>query len=170
EIPADLSDHTGETRTINGLTIAAFPDMGRGADDPACDIDYSAALVSMGNPHAVVVLPAGIDLNTFPLELIGNRFENHPVFPRRTNTEFVRIDNRQEVHMRVWERGTGETLACGTGCCAITVACALQGLTEDEITVHVLGGEVHCRYDRDRNTVWMTGPAAFVFDGSMEIP
>ena len=164
DIPVDpkhLPDQES-VRQVNGLSVADFylPEEGRP------DSVYHTAFVSMGNPHAVVILDDGIDLASFPLDRIGPLFENHPAFPKRTNTEFVCVDNRQEVHMRVWERGTGETLACGTGCCAITAACALQGITGDEITIHVLGGEVHCRYDREINRVFMTGPAEFVFDGS----
>lgn len=77
--------------------------------------------------------------------------------------------NRHEVNMRVWERGSGETLACGTGTCATVVACVLNSLTEDEITVHLLGGDILVKYDRDNNTVWMTGPAAIAFEGTIEI-
>ncbi len=132
-------------------------------------MDWHASCVSMGNPHAVVILTDDVDLASFPLDRIGPVFETHPVFPRRTNTEFVHIDDSRNVHMRVWERGTGETLACGTGCCATTVACALNGLTGDEVTVHVLGGEVCCRYDREKKRVFMTGPAETVFEGSMEL-
>ncbi len=162
-IPVDAShlpDPDG-IRQENGLSVAIFRLKEKSLPDPG----YRVAFVSMGNPHAVVILDDTVNLTEFPLDQIGPLFENHPAFPRRTNTEFVHIDNRQEVHMRVWERGTGETLACGTGCCAIAVACALQGITDDEITIHVLGGEVHCRYDREQDRVLMTGPATFVFDG-----
>ena len=96
---------------------------------------------------------------------IGPLFENHEVFPNRTNTEFVEVVDRTHVNMRVWERGTGETLACGTGCCATVAACVLNGLTEDEVTVRVLGGEIDIRWDRNKNLIYMTGPAETVFEG-----
>ncbi|SDA47759.1 diaminopimelate epimerase [Butyrivibrio sp. INlla18] len=126
--------------------------------------------VSMGNPHAVVFLPEGMDLATFDIEKIGPQFENHEYFPRRVNTEFVTIDDKNNVHMRVWERGTGETLACGTGCCATAVACILNGHTDTSITIHVLGGDIKCSWDKNpSSSVIMEGPATTVFDGEIEI-
>lgn len=126
--------------------------------------------VSMGNPHAVVFLPEGIDLATFDIEKIGPQFENHEYFPRRVNTEFVTIDDRSNVHMRVWERGTGETLACGTGCCATAVACILNGHTDTSVTIHVLGGDIKCSWDKNpSSSVIMEGPATTVFDGEIDI-
>ena len=126
--------------------------------------------VSMGNPHAVVFLPEDVDLATFDIEKTGPKFENHEFFPKRTNTEFVKIDDRNNVHMRVWERGTGETLACGTGCCGTTVACILNGLTDNEVTVHVLGGDIKCSWDGDKSSpVIMEGPATIVFEGEISI-
>ena len=135
---------------------------------PICveDQEYHMTCVSMGNPHAVVFVEETDDLN---LEQIGPLFEHHELFPKRTNTEFVQIVDRQHVKMRVWERGTGETLACGTGCCATAVACALNGLTDDQITVDVLGGEIEVTWDRERNLVYMGGPAATVFEGEINI-
>ncbi len=132
---------------------------------PETDENYKMTCVSMGNPHAVVFLEEVEDL---PIEKIGPYFENHCRFPNRTNTEFVKVLDRQNVQMRVWERGTGETLACGTGCCATVVACILNGLTEDEVTVHVLGGNIKVFWDRKENLVYMTGPAETVFEGEME--
>lgn len=129
--------------------------------------EYHMTCVSMGNPHAVVFLPEGTDIKAFDIESVGPLFENHEFFPNRTNTEFVVVDDARNVHMRVWERGTGETLACGTGCCATAVACVLNGKTEDEITVHVLGGDIICKWDRELNTVFMTGPATTVFEGEI---
>lgn len=126
--------------------------------------------VSMGNPHAVVFLPEGMDLTTFDIEKIGPQFENHEYFPRRVNTEFVTIDDRSNVHMRVWERGTGETLACGTGCCATAVACILNGHTDTSVTIHVLGGDIKCSWDKNpSSSVIMEGPATTVFDGEIDI-
>lgn len=136
---------------------------------PIEDRNFRMTCVSMGNPHAVVFVTDQDNLSEFPLEKYGKKFENHPYFPQRTNTEFVHVDDRKNVHMRVWERGSGETLACGTGCCATAVACILNNLTEDEITVHVLGGDIICRWDRQSGNVYMTGPAETVFEGSVEI-
>lgn len=126
---------------------------------------YRMTCVSMGNPHAVVFIDDIID---FDIEAIGPYFEKHTRFPERTNTEFVRIVDRSHVQMRVWERGTGETLACGTGCCATAVACVLNGLTDTEVTVRVPGGEILCEWDRKDNLVYMTGPAVTVFDGEID--
>lgn len=128
------------------------------------DKEYKMTCVSMGNPHAVVFL----DPDNLEIDKIGPFFENHKRFPKRTNTEFVKILDKQNVRMRVWERGTGETLACGTGCCATAVACILNGYTDDEITVHVLGGDIKIKWDRENNHIYMTGPAKAVFDGEIE--
>lgn len=122
--------------------------------------------VSMGNPHAVVFVE---DTKSLDLEKIGPSYEHHPLFPARINTEFVQVLNRHEINMRVWERGSGETLACGTGTCASVVACVLNGLTEPEVDVHLLGGDLHIFYDRKEDTVWMTGPATVVFDGEIDL-
>ena len=134
--------------------------------------EYRSTAVSMGNPHNVIFIGmsedcpfSGCSLKDIDLEAIGPDFENHPMFPNRVNTEFVNIVDRTHVEMRVWERGSGETLACGTGACAVTVACILNGLTEDEITVSLLGGDLRIRWDREENIVYMTGPATTVFDG-----
>lgn len=122
--------------------------------------------ISMGNPHAVVFVddPAAMDLPT-----IGPKFEKHPVFPEQVNTEFVHVVDRHTVNMRVWERGSGETLACGTGACATAVACILNGYTDDEVLVHLIGGDLLIRYDREANKVYMTGPATEVFSGEIDI-
>lgn len=131
--------------------------------------EYEMTCVSMGNPHAVVFLKDWEDLDGLEIEQIGPHFENHMRFPKRTNTEFVKVIDRHTVQMRVWERGTGETLACGTGACAVAVAGVLNGLTEEEVIVKLLGGELRIRWDRESNTVYMTGPAATVFEGTIEI-
>ena len=125
--------------------------------------EYRMTCISMGNPHAVVFVDC--DVRELPLEEIGPKFENHERFPKRVNTEFVRVLDRHTAEMRVWERGSGETLACGTGACAVAAACALNGHTEDEVTVKLLGGDLHIRWDRENDTVYMTGPAEVVFDG-----
>lgn len=126
---------------------------------------YRMTCVSMGNPHAVVFMD---DVEHLAIEEIGPYFENHERFPNRTNTEFVQIIDDSHVKMRVWERGTGETLACGTGCCATAVACVLNQLTGAHVTVQVLGGEIEIYWDQKENLVYMTGPAVTVFEGETE--
>ena len=128
--------------------------------------EYRMTCVSMGNPHCVVRVD---DVDGLELDKIGPRFEHHPRFPQRVNTEFVRIVDRQTVQMRVWERGSGETWACGTGACAVAVACILNGWTEDEVLVRLRGGDLRIRWDRQKNTVFMTGPATTVFDGEIAL-
>lgn len=125
---------------------------------------YFMTCVSMGNPHAVVFTDHVMDLK---LDRIGPLFENNSRFPNRINTEFVQVIDRNTVMMRVWERGTGETMACGTGSCAALVACVLNGLTSDAITVKLLGGELFIEWDRAENVVYMTGPAVTVFEGEI---
>ena len=125
---------------------------------------YEMTCVSMGNPHAVVFLQ---DMAELEIEKLGPLFENHQRFPKRINTEFVKILDEETIEMRVWERGTGETLACGTGACAATVAAILNGLTKDSVTVKLLGGNLQIRWDRQENLVYMTGPAAIVFEGEV---
>ena len=120
-------------------------------------------MCSMGNPHAVIFVDE--DVKNLPLEITGPKFENHERFPNRINTEFVRVLDRNTVEMRVWERGSGETLACGTGACAVAVACVLNGLTEEDVTVKLLGGDLQIKWDRENDRVYMTGPAEVVFDG-----
>lgn len=128
--------------------------------------EYRITALSMGNPHAVTCIP---DVDGLEIDKIGPLFEHHPLFPDRVNTEFIRVLDRHTVQMRVWERGSGETLACGTGACAVAVACILNGLTEDRVTVKLLGGELEIFWDREANQVYMTGPAAVVFDGEIDL-
>lgn len=125
--------------------------------------EYKITCVSMGNPHCVVFCDDIADLN---LTEIGPKFEHHKVFPRRTNTEFIKIISRNEIDMRVWERGAGETLACGTGACAAVVACVLNGYTENEVKVNLLGGKLKIKYD---GTVLMSGEAVEVFEGEINV-
>ena len=127
---------------------------------------YEITCVSMGNPHAVVFVE---DTSSLPLEVIGPKFEYHEIFPERVNTEFIQVIDRSHIKMRVWERGSGETLACGTGACASVVACILNGYTDHEVTVSLLGGDLRIRYDEKQNTVFMTGPAVKVFDGEIDL-
>lgn len=128
--------------------------------------EYKMTCISMGNPHCIVFVD---DTKNFPLEEVGPLFESHEVFPNRVNAEFVQILDRKTVNMRVWERGSGETLACGTGTCATVVASCLNGHTEDDVNVHLLGGDLHIKWDREENLVYMTGPAKVVFDGEIEL-
>ena len=133
-------------------------------------VEYKATCVSMGNPHAVVFIdkkPAD-----FPVCEVGPLFENNEFFPERTNTEFAYVEDRRTIWMRVWERGTGETLACGTGTCATVVAAILNGLVDadEKITVHLLGGDLEILWSGDENdSVFMTGPAETVFTGEVGI-
>lgn len=128
---------------------------------------WNVTAVSMGNPHAVVYID---DLDGLEIEKIGPAFEHHPAFPDRVNTEFVRVIDRHTVQMRVWERGSGETLACGTGACAVAVSSILNGFVEDgEVTVKLLGGDLRIEWDRQENTVYMTGPATTVFEGEISL-
>jgi diaminopimelate epimerase len=125
---------------------------------------YEMTCVSMGNPHAVVFVE---DTKSINIEYIGPLFENHELFPERTNTEFIHVVDSNTIEMRVWERGSGETLACGTGACASVYACILNGFTSDTVLVKLLGGELKIHYDRDKNTIFMTGPAVTVFEGDI---
>ncbi len=126
---------------------------------------YRVTCVSMGNPHCVVFRD---DIDGLDLERIGPSFEHHPFFPARVNTEFVRVDDRRSLTMRVWERGSGETAACGTGACAVLVAAVLNGHSERAATVHLRGGDLRIEWDRD-DRVHMTGPASEVFRGEIEV-
>ena len=140
----------------------------RVVDEPLC-VDgktFRMTCVSMGNPHAVIYVD---DVQGMDLEKTGPSFENHERFPNRINTEFAHVLDRNTVEMRVWERGSGETLACGTGACAVAVASILNGYTEDQVTVGLLGGDLKIEWDRETNKVYMTGPAEVVFDGEIRL-
>lgn len=130
------------------------------------DKDYEVTCVSMGNPHCIVYVD---DVKNLPLEKIGPAFENHEMFPERINTEFIHIISENEFDMRVWERGSGETLACGTGACASTVASILNGYCkkENDIKVNLIGGTLYCNWSADGD-VYMTGPAVTVCEGEIE--
>lgn len=127
---------------------------------------YYMTGVSMGNPHTVVYMD---DIQGLDIEKIGPKFENHERFPKRINTEFAHVIDRNTVEMRVWERGSGETLACGTGACAVAVASILNGLTEDKVTVKLLGGDLQIEWNRKENKVYMTGPAEVSFEGKIKL-
>ena len=128
--------------------------------------NYNVTCVSMGNPHAVVYMN---DIDNLEIEKIGPLFEKHKLFPRKTNTEFVEVIDKQLLKMRVWERGAGETLACGTGACAVAVSTVLNGLCDREVTVKLLGGELLINWNENNNHVYMTGSATKVFDGTISI-
>lgn len=144
-IPVDLP---GEIILGHQLTVGSMP--------------YSIHCVSMGNPHCVIFVRS---VDNVDVEQVGSMLENHPIFPHRTNVEFVQLVDRTHLRMRVWERGAGETLACGTGACASLVAAVQAGLCEREATLQLRGGNLHICWDETSNEVLMTGPAAFVFDG-----
>ena len=130
---------------------------------------FRPVCVSMGNPHAIVYLDKNVDLKAFELEKIGPMFENHPAFPDRVNTEFIQVCDSENLNMRVWERGSGETFACGTGACASLVATVLNGLCDDTATLHLLGGDLKITWDKKENTVYMEGPAETVFTGEWQL-
>ena len=168
-----LKDNKVDTVRVNmgapeliAANVPVLCDKEQAVDEPITvqDTEYKMTCVSMGNPHAVVFMENVTDLE---IEKIGPYFESHERFPKRTNTEFVKVIDRNTVQMRVWERGTGETLACGTGCCATVVACILNGLTDDTVTVKLLGGDLEITWDREADLVYMTGPATTVFEGEI---
>jgi diaminopimelate epimerase len=148
--------------------IPVVADGDRVVDEPIVvdDKEWRMTCVSMGNPHAVVFVD---DVTHFELEKYGPLFENHVRFPKRTNTEFVQIISRNEAIMRVWERGSAETWACGTGTCATVMACILNGLTDNDVLVHLRGGDLRIVYDEKSNHVFMTGPATEVFEGEIQL-
>ena len=129
--------------------------------------EYRMTCVSMGNPHAVVFMDE--DVKSLEIEKIGPKFENHERFPERVNTEFMYVLDRNTMNLRVWERGSGETWACGTGTCASVVAAVLNGHTERKVLVHLLGGDLEIYWNEEDNHVYMTGPASTVFDGEIEL-
>ncbi|WMI81699.1 diaminopimelate epimerase [Anaerotignum sp. MB30-C6] len=124
--------------------------------------EFVFTCVSMGNPHGVTFVE---DTAKFPVEAYGKLVEVSPLFPNKTNVEFVQVLSRNHINMRVWERGSGETLACGTGACASVVACILNGLCDREVKVSLIGGELTITWNEEDNHVYMSGPAAFSFDG-----
>ena len=131
--------------------------------------EYKITCVSMGNPHAVVFLDENEKLDDLNIELVGPLFEKNSLFPRKTNTEFVKVIDKNNLKMRVWERGAGETMACGTGACAVLVASSLTGNSDRQATIHLLGGNLDIRWDEATNHVFMNGPATKVFEGEIEI-
>lgn len=154
------------------LAPAEIPVVMPGSMESAVDVPiivngktHYMTCVSMGNPHAVIFVN---DVSGLDLEKIGPLFEKHELFPRRVNTEFVKVIDKNHVEMRVWERGSGETLACGTGSCATVAACVLNGLTDNSVTVKLLGGELFIEWDREADLIYMTGPATTVYEGTYD--
>ena len=131
--------------------------------------EYHMTGVSMGNPHDVVYMEELGSLKDLEIEKIGPKFENHVRFPKRINTEFVKVPDRKTAEMRVWERGSGETQACGTGACAVAVSCILNGLTDRDVTVKLVGGDLQIEWNESTGHVFMTGPATVVFDGEIDL-
>lgn len=131
----------------------------------ALDKEFKFTCVSMGNPHAITIVE---DVDSFDVEKYGSILEIDKHFPEKANIEFIQIIDRNTVKMRVWERGSGETMACGTGACATTVACILNGFIEDEVTVKLLGGDLNIKWNKEDNHIYMTGPATTVFEGKLE--
>lgn len=162
-ITVDMGEPVLDTEKIPALFDASK------CIDQTLEVDgkkYQVTLVSMGNPHCVVFCdsPEKLDLTK-----IGPMFEHHKIFPDRINTEFVEVKDRKNIIMRVWERGAGETMACGTGACATAVASYLCGYSDDEVIIHLTGGDLMIKYDRDKNHVYLSGEATFVFDGEIDM-
>ncbi len=144
-----------------------------GPDGPLVDVplelgsqQFRVTVVSMGNPHCVIFVD---DPESSPVEQIGPLIENHAAFPKRTNVEFVALRSRRELEQRTWERGAGETLACGSGACASCVAAVLSGRSERDVRIRLRGGVLRVRWPQDDGPVWLTGPAAHVYSGEIEI-
>lgn len=150
EIPVSIPGYTADTVVAQSIVVN--------------EQEYKITCVSVGNPHCIVFVE---DTKDFPVVELGKKFEFHPYFPKRINTEFVNVVNRDEVYMRVSERGAGETMACGTGATATAIACILNGYTDNKVTVHLLGGDLLIEWDREANRVYMTGPAEFVCEGDI---
>lgn len=155
---------------LNAKTIPVVSEKEQVIDEPL-DVNgtiYRITAVSMGNPHAVVYMD---NLTNLDIAKTGPLFENHIHFPDRINTEFVKVIDRRTLQMRVWERGSGETLACGTGACAVAVASTLNGLVDEDVpvTVKLLGGDLQILWNRQENLVYMTGPATTVFEGEIDL-
>ena len=169
KIPVNISQKSGvKSQELNPSShLFSKGGMGGVIDYPLqiADKVFHITCVSMGNPHAVIVVD---DVSNFPVAYYGQMIENHSLFPKRTNVEFIDIRNSAEINMRVWERGSGETMACGTGASAAAVASNIKGLTGKKVTIHLIGGDLFIEWAKD-NHVYMTGPATEVFKGLVEI-
>ena len=128
------------------------------------DKEFIFTCVSMGNPHAITIVD---NVNKFDVHKYGKIVETDNLFPKKTNVEFIEIIDNKNIKMRVWERGAGETLACGTGACATAVSCYINGLTDRKVNIELLGGNLHIEWNKEDNHVYMTGPAVIVFDGKL---
>ncbi len=152
---------------LNGLdvptTIDANPVIGHSVTVDGREFSFTA--VSMGNPHCVIYVD---DAANFDLAIWGPKLEKHPLFPRKINVEFAKVNSRSQVDMRVWERGAGPTLACGTGACATLVSSVLNGLTDRKATISLAGGDLLIDWNEGNNRIYMTGPAAIVYSGTMK--
>jgi len=153
---------------LNPKDIPVISEKDRFISEPVTvdDKTFNVTCVSMGNPHAVSYIDS---VSSFPLETVGPKMETHQLFPRKVNAEFVEVMDKTTLKMRVWERGAGETLACGTGACAVLVASVLNGLCERKATIKLLGGDLFIEWNEKDNHVYMTGPATKVFDGTIDI-
>ena len=159
EIPVDVTTFNNQTLNKSDIIISQ-PLAVNG-------FEYDITCVSMGNPHAVVYLDNDIDIKKFEIEKIGPGFEKHEAFPENVNTEFIQVVDKDNLNMRVWERGSGETFACGTGACASLVATVLNKMCNETATLHLLGGDLKITWDRESNRVLMEGPAEIVFTGEI---
>lgn len=161
DVPVDITQFLSTNLTNEDTVIAQKLSVN--------DKLYDVTCVSMGNPHAIVYLDDSEDISKLEIEKIGPLFENHPAFPERINTEFIQVVDRDNLKMRVWERGSGETLACGTGACASLVASVLNGYCNERATLHLIGGDLNIFWDRENNTVMLDGPATTVFTGEIDV-
>ena len=155
DIPVRLSDESGKSAVDTILNVDGT--------------DYRVTCVSMGNPHCITFMESQDDVENLAIEKIGPKFENHEVFPDRVNTEFVYAQDEHNIRMRVWERGSGETWACGTGACATAVAAILCGKAQSPVTIHLNGGDLFIEWNQEENIVFMTGPATEVFEGDIDL-
>lgn len=160
----ELSLMMEDGRVTGAVVGMGIPDLQPPAEIAVKGMTYTANLVSMGNPHAVIEVedPAALDL-----QAVGPAVERHPVFPHRVNVEFVRVLGRGGMQMRVWERGSGETMACGTGACASAAAMMAAGKLDRDAKVQLAGGDLLVRWDEKSGQMFMTGPASTVFDGKL---
>ncbi len=161
DIPVKISSEfgVGSSEEQNSKPVIEYPLQIEGKE-------FKITCVSMGNPHCVIFAD---DVDNFPVTKYGQAIEKHQLFPKRINVEFVEVISKKELNMRVWERGSGETLACGTGACAALVAANLNGLAGEKATIHLSGGDLKIEWSEKDNHIYMTGPAAEVFEGVAEV-
>ena len=163
-VKVDMGEPILEAKKIPVKLDVKEPKEVRDLQITALDKTFKFTCVSMGNPHAVAIVE---NVKEFDVEKYGSILEVDSHFPEKANIEFIEIVNKNTVKMRVWERGSGETFACGTGACAVMVACNLNGLVDDKVTIQLLGGELEIKWDKSNNHVYMTGPATTVFEGEL---